>query len=93
VTAPNPAIVLVSEHHVDTLQDEFGRYARDYDVCAATSFAEAAACVRKVLDAGGQVAMVVSESVLPDADVLHAFHKLRERVPTARRVIAAHWDR
>jgi len=93
VTAPNPAIVLVSEHHVDTLEDEFGRYARDYDLYTATSFAEAAACIGQAVGAGSQVAMVVSESVLPDAEVLHAFHKLRERVPTARRVIAAHWDR
>ena len=93
MTTPNPAIVLVSEHHSETLKDEFGRYARDYDLHTATSFGEAAACIRQVLDVGGQVAMVVSESVLPDAEVLHAFHKLRERVPTARRVIAAHWDR
>ena len=92
-TAPNPAIVLVSEHHVDTLQDEFGRYARDYDLYTATSAREAAVRTHQVLDAGGQVAMFVSESVLPDAEVLYAFHKLRELVPTARRVIAAHWDR
>jgi thioredoxin reductase (NADPH) len=93
VTAPNPAIVLVSEHHVDTLQDEFGRYARDYDLYTATSAREAAVRTHRVLDAGGQVAMFVSESILPDAEVLYAFHKLRELVPTARRVIAAHWDR
>ena len=37
--------------------------------------------------------MVVTESVLPDADVHMAFHKLREKVPTARRVVAAHWER
>ena len=37
--------------------------------------------------------MFASESVLPDAEVLHCFHKLREKVPTARRVITAHWDR
>jgi len=93
VTAPNPAIVLVSEHHLDTLMAEFGRYARDYDLYTATSAREARECTRRAIDAGGQVAMVVSESVLPDAEVLHAFHKLRERVPTARRVIAAHWER
>jgi len=93
VTAPNPAIVLVSEHHLDTLMAEFGRYARDYDLYTATSAQAAGECTRQALDAGGQVAMVVSESVLPDAEVLHAFHKLRERVPTARRVIAAHWER
>ena len=37
--------------------------------------------------------MFVTESVLPDADVHMAFHKLREKVPTARRVVAAHWER
>ena len=93
MTAPNPAIVLVSEHHVDTLQDEFGRYTRDYDLYTATSVREAAVCTQQALDAGGQVAMFVSESVLPDMEVLYAFHKLRELVPTARRVIAAHWER
>ena len=93
MTAPNPAIVLVSEHHVDTLKDEFGRYARDYDLYTATSAREATVRTHQVLDGGGQVAMLVSESVLPDAEVLYAFHKLRELVPTARRVIAAHWDR
>lgn len=93
MTAPNPAIVLVSEHHLDTLMAEFGRYARDYDLYTATSAQAAGECTRQALDAGGQVAMVVSESVLPDAEVLQAFHKLRERVPTARRVIAAHWER
>ena len=93
MTAPNPAIVLVSEHHMDTLQDEFGRYARDYDLHTATSAREAAVCTRQVLDAGGQVAMFVTESVLPDIDIHHAFHKLRELVPTARRVVAAHWER
>ena len=93
MTAPNPAIVLISEHHVDTLLDEFGRYARDYDLYPATSLKEALGSTRDVLDRGGQVAMFVTESVLPDAEVHMAFHKLREKVPTARRVIAAHWER
>ena len=62
MTAPNPAIVLVSEHHVDTLKDEFGRYARDYDLHTATSAHEAAERTDQVLEAGGQVAMFVSES-------------------------------
>jgi len=35
----------------------------------------------------------VSESVLPDADVLEMFHKLRTYVPTCRRVVAASWER
>ena len=94
MTAPNPAIVLISEHHVDTLRDEFGRYARDYDVYPCTSATKAFESTRDVVVArAAQVAMVVTESVLPDADVHMAFHKLREKVPTARRVVAAHWER
>ena len=93
MSAPNPAIVLVSEHHIDTLEDEFGRYTRDYDLYPATSLKEALVATRGVLDRDGQVAMFVTESVLPDADVHMAFHKLREKVPTARRVVAAHWER
>lgn len=54
MTAPNPAIVLVSEHHVDTLKDEFGRCGRDYDLYTATSAREAAGCTHQVLDAGGR---------------------------------------
>jgi thioredoxin reductase (NADPH) len=93
VSATNPAIVLISEHHIDTLQDEFDRYARDYDLYPSTSARQAFESARDVVAAGGQVAMVVTESLLPDADVHMAFHKLREKVPTARRVVAAHWDR
>src|ERR687890_136590 len=47
----------------------------------------------ELLAGGATVAMYATESVLPDAEVLYGFHKLREKVPTARRVIAAHWDR
>ena len=92
MTAPNPAIVLISEHHVDTLAHEFGRYANDYDLYPCTSARQAFECTRDVVVAGGQVAMVVTESVLPDADVHMAFHKLREKVPTTRRVVATHWE-
>jgi thioredoxin reductase (NADPH) len=35
----------------------------------------------------------VSESVLPDAPVLEAFARWRGVVPTARRMVAAHWSR
>jgi thioredoxin reductase (NADPH) len=88
-----PAIVLVSEENADFLLDEFGRYARDYDVRAATSAAEAGGIVKGLTGDGRQLALVVSESQLPDADVLVMFQKLRTYVPTARRLIAAHWTR
>ena len=88
-----PAIVLVSEENSDFLLDEFGRYARDYDVRAARSAAEAKAIVKGLHGEGRQLALSVSESVLPDDDVLAMFQRLRTYVPTARRLIAAHWSR
>lgn len=88
-----PAIVLVSEHHVDDLQDAFGRYEREYDVRCARSCAEAEEVARDIVAGGGTVAMFVAESVLPDCHVLEGFHRWRAVVPNARRMIAAHWDR
>ncbi|MBB6628760.1 FAD-dependent oxidoreductase [Nocardioides sp. KIGAM211] len=88
-----PALILVSEEHGDLLLDEFGRYARDYDLHVAGSCAEALAVTEEIRAAGGTVALYVAESVLPDASILEAFAKWREVVPTARRVIAAHFER
>jgi thioredoxin reductase (NADPH) len=89
----DPALVLISEDRVDEMRAGFARYAGEYDVRVARSSREALETTGAIVADGGTVAMFVSESVLPDADVLHCFHKLREKVPTARRVIAAHWDR
>ncbi len=89
-----PAIVLIGAEHPDELRAGFARYRQEYDVRLAASCREALEITHDVVGAGGTVAMFVSESVVPDAEsVLHAFHKLREKVPTARRVITAHWDR
>src|SRR5215510_9703706 len=88
-----PAILLVSEEHADELLDEFGRYTRDYDVRAARSAMEAGALVKEMSREGQQLALVVTESVLPDASVLELFQKLRTYIPTCRRVVAAHWSR
>jgi thioredoxin reductase (NADPH) len=88
-----PAILLVSEENSDFLLDEFGRYTRDYDVRAARSAAEAKTTVKGLFGEGRQLALAVSESVLPDDDVLAMFQRLRTYVPTARRLIAAHWTR
>jgi thioredoxin reductase (NADPH) len=86
-----PVILLVSEEHAEYLLDEFGRYSRDYDVRTAHSAAEAGQVVKHL--EGQQLALVVTESVLPDADVHETFHRLRTYVPTCRRVVAARWDR
>ncbi|MFC5175920.1 FAD-dependent oxidoreductase [Nocardioides taihuensis] len=87
-----PTLVLVSEHHSDTLREEFGRYARDYELRTARSSAEAIEVAEAVLADGGTIALFVTDSRLPDQPVLAAFHEWRRLVPTARRVIAAHWE-
>jgi thioredoxin reductase (NADPH) len=91
---PDPAIILVSEDHADTLLEEFhSRYARDYELRSARSCAEAESIAQTICDDGGQVAMFVTDSRLPDCDsIFEAFHRWRVVVPTARRVVAAHWD-
>ena len=88
-----PAIVLIAPDHADEMQAGLARYVHEYDVRVTGSCHEALVATRDVLQEGGTVAMVVSESRLPDAEVLHCFAKLREKVPTARRVVAAHWER
>ena len=88
-----PVIVLVAPEHPDEMLSAFARYRHEYDVRVARSCHEALVATHDIVVDGGTVALYASESVLPDAEVLHCFHKLREKVPTARRVIAAHWDR
>lgn len=88
-----PALILVAPEHADELADEFGRYRRDYDIHSAASTAEAGALAQRIVEEGGQVAMFVAESQLPDAHVLEAFGRWRAVVPTARRLVAAHWSR
>src|SRR5687768_9652392 len=88
----NPSIVLVAPEHAEGLTDEFGRYVRDYDIRTTTSVAEAEDVARRVVADGGQVAMFVAESQLPDGHVLEAFARWRSVVPTARRLVAAHWS-
>lgn len=89
----DPVIVLVAPEHGDHLLDEFGRYGRDYDCRCVGSAAEADALIAAVLGEGGRVPLIVSESVLPDAETYEALARWRSLVPTARRVIAAHWSR
>ena len=77
-----PALILVSEEYADFLADEFGRYARDYEIHAVTSAAAAEELVLQIREDGGQVAMFVAESRLPDGHVLEGFGRWRSVVPT-----------
>ncbi len=89
----DPVILLVSEQHADFLLDEFGRYHRDYDVRTARSCSEALSTIKQARAEGAQVALFVQDGNLPDAHPLEAFSEWRAVVPTARRVIAAPYDR
>jgi thioredoxin reductase (NADPH) len=89
----NPAILIVAPGHAADLTDEFGRYVRDYDILTASTVAEAEEAARTLVADGGQLALIVAESQLPDAHVLEAFARWRVVVPTARRLVAAHHSR
>jgi thioredoxin reductase (NADPH) len=85
--------MIVSENHAEFLADEFGRYRRDYDIHAVGTASAAADLAHEIQATGGQVALFVSDSVLPDSDVHQAFHLWRQVVPTSRRLVVAHWER
>jgi thioredoxin reductase (NADPH) len=89
---PLPAIIIVSERRGEFLLDEFGRYRRDYDLRHAPSAADAKTLLKQLRAEDVPVALVVTEPVLPDVHVFEAFAALRAVVPTARRLVVAHWD-
>ncbi|MDH2415947.1 FAD-dependent oxidoreductase [Nocardioides sp. CER19] len=90
----DPAIILVSGDHGDVLLEEFrSRYERDYDLRLAGSAGEAEALAREICGRGGMIALFVSDSRLSDVDhIFEAIHRWRQVIPTARKVITAHWD-
>ncbi len=88
-----PVLLLVSDEHCERLRDEFWRYSREYDLRTARSCAEALAVTADVLDAGATVALFVSDSVLPDADIRDACRQWRDAVPTARTVLVPPMER
>ncbi|MBF4769090.1 FAD-dependent oxidoreductase [Nocardioides agariphilus] len=96
-----PSIIIVSHDHAAFLVDEFGRYARDYDIRPATSPSVAMDVATEIEATGGQVAMIVADSSLFPSDVvgddkhnvLAAFHTWRQVVPTAKRLVIAPWER
>ncbi|GAA1527969.1 FAD-dependent oxidoreductase [Nocardioides humi] len=84
----DPIILLVSADEIDVLTEQFHRYEREYDVRSARSVAEANALLKAVRRSGQPVALVVTDSELPDENVLVAMHDWRALVPTARRIVA-----
>src|SRR4051794_39001639 len=86
-----PLIVLCAPEHADVLGSQFARYAFDYDLRTTRSSAQTLDLLTS-LAVGEHVALLVSETELPDDQVLRALHAWRAAVPTARRIIAAHSD-
>ncbi len=91
-TAPLPVIVLCAPENPDVLASEFSRYQRDYDVRVTDSAAATADLLTRARAAGEPVALLVTESRLPDSEVHPALHVWRGIVPTARRIVTAHWN-
>jgi thioredoxin reductase (NADPH) len=89
----NPAIVLVSNDHAAFLLDEFGRYSRDYDLLTATTFEDGAQLVKQLEADGRPLALMVADSALRETTPVQTFGTWRQLVPTAKRVVVAHWDR
>ncbi|TNM46089.1 FAD-binding protein [Nocardioides albidus] len=91
--ASPPVILLVSGDHLDVLAEQFHRYEREYDVRPAGTAAEANAVLKEARRSGLQVALVVTDSQLPDEQMLVAMHDWRSLVPTARRLVVIPIDR
>ena len=88
---PAPMIVVCAPEHPEILGVQLARYTREYDVRTTATSAQTLE-VLKGLEEGQQVALLVSETELPDDDVLRAFRDWRSLVPSAKRIIAAHSD-
>jgi len=88
-----PAIVLVFGDVADEPDAYFWRYSREYELHVTRSCAEARSTIQAILDSGSTVALIVSDSRLPDDDVVAAFQQWRTLVPAARRMIAPPYDR
>jgi thioredoxin reductase (NADPH) len=88
-----PVIVICAPTNADVLASEFGRYARDYEIRTCPTAQETSTTLRTLVAAGTPIPLLVTESVIPDSEVLPAFADWRSIIPTARRVVTAQWGR
>ncbi|RNL80992.1 FAD-dependent oxidoreductase [Nocardioides marmorisolisilvae] len=87
-----PLIVLCAPENADVLLEQFSRYQREYDVRVSRSAEETGDLLSRARADGDQVALLVTESRLPDSATYPALAAWRSILPTARRVVAAHWN-
>ena len=91
--SPRPVIVACMSAHVEVLADEFGRYARDYELLTTATHADNAALLRELVADERQVCLLIGDSHLPDASTFEAFADWRSFVPSAKRLVLSHHDR
>lgn len=89
----DPAIVLLSTDHLDVLEQQFARYRGEYDVRACGSLENAVAAFGDLHAAGSPVCLVVVDTSTEGQDVWPVVQKLRQKMPTARRMLVTHWER
>jgi thioredoxin reductase (NADPH) len=85
-------ILLCAPEHADVLEQQFARYVHEYDVRTARTAEETSDLLSRARADGTPVALLVSESRLPDSETYPALAAWRSVTPTARRIIAAHWE-
>ena len=90
---PPPVIVICAPEHADVLAGEFSRYARDYEVRTCATAQETSTTLRSLVAERARIPLLVTESALPDSEVFPAIAEWRSIIPTARRVVIAHWGR
>lgn len=90
--AHRPLVVVCAPDHRDELARPLRRYLEEYDVRWTADAAETEALLRG-LGPDDDVALLVTEADLPDAELLYAVHSWRRLVPRARRVVVAHLSR
>lgn len=87
-----PLIIVCAPEHTEILEEQFGRYAREYDLRTTSSTEETSALLARARADGTPVALLVTESRLPDSSVFAAFGAWRAIAPTSRRVVVAYFE-
>ena len=76
-TSPKPLIVLCAPEHPDLLETQFARYAAEYDVRTTSQRCRDPRSCCRPRTREDQVALLVSETEVPDEHVMWAFHSWR----------------
>ncbi|WP_237739959.1 hypothetical protein [Serinicoccus marinus] len=87
-----PAIVVLSESHLDTLLSQFARYSGEYAVIPTSTPLAAKQLLGTMVADGIPVALLVVDHPVSGVETEHVLAKLRLLVPTARRMAVSHWD-